>query len=137
MYGVDESAKLCPWCIASGSAATRLGATFVEPTSLCAGVSANASDELRLRTPSYFSASGEAWPVHCGDYCELVADPPCVNDLVRIVEELRDDIGMLGAKLGVTLEEIEAAVGDRLSPLRFTLFRCVECGRARLLGDYE
>lgn len=137
LYGVGGFAKVCPWCIADGSAANRIGAEFVDRGMLSASAKPEASEELRCRTPSYFSASGHRWPVHCGDYCELVADPPCVSDILRNHEDLRDDIGLLGASLGISLEQVEAHISDRASPIRFSLFRCVECGHHRLLGEYE
>jgi len=76
VYGerdLDES--LCPWCIANGSAATKLGASFADDHSLRkAGVPASVVEEVNQRTPSYSSWQQEEWLAHCNDACEFQGD---------------------------------------------------------------
>ena len=68
---------LCPWCIADGSAARELGASFADPYGLAqAGVALDVIDEIESRTPSYTSWQQEEWLSHCGDACEFHGDAP-------------------------------------------------------------
>lgn len=66
---------LCPWCIADGSAAARLGASFADAHPLVqAGVPDGVVEEINLRTPGYISWQQEVWLSHCGDGCEFHGD---------------------------------------------------------------
>jgi hypothetical protein len=70
---LDES--LCPWCIADGSAATQLGASFADSYPLHkAGVPDEITEEVNLRTPGYISWQQEYWLSHCNDACEFHGD---------------------------------------------------------------
>ncbi len=52
----DVQPSVCPWCIADGSAATRLRASFSDELALARqGVPNAVIDEVRLRTPGYVS----------------------------------------------------------------------------------
>ena len=71
----DESYKLCPWCIADGSAAARFGASFADSTPLInAGITTEIAEEINRRTPGYESWQGEWWLSHCNDACEYLGD---------------------------------------------------------------
>jgi uncharacterized protein CbrC (UPF0167 family) len=69
VYAEDELVGLCPWCIADGSAAERLGAGFAD-------VDGDVPDEVRTeigeRTPSFTGWQQERWLVHCGDACAFL-----------------------------------------------------------------
>jgi len=70
---LDES--LCPWCIADGSAAAKMGASFSDSYPLLkAGVSDSIVEEVNLRTPGYESWQQEYWLSHCNDACEFHGD---------------------------------------------------------------
>lgn len=76
-YGENEvqHETLCPWCIASGRAFEKLGATFVDVYNLQeAGVPPAIVDEIEQRTPGYISWQSEVWLAHCGDACEFHGD---------------------------------------------------------------
>jgi hypothetical protein len=65
--------RICPWCIADGSAARKFDATFV--SRIEDGLEPAVRDEILTRTPGYASWQGELWLGHCGDACEYHGDP--------------------------------------------------------------
>jgi len=76
VYGEkDLFDSLCPWCIADGSAAAKLGASFADSHPLVkAGVPESVVEEVSLRTPGYSCWQQEQWLAHCGDACEFHGD---------------------------------------------------------------
>lgn len=76
VYGErDLHESLCPWCIADGSAAAKLGASFADEHPLRkAGVPVSVIEEVNQRTPSYSSWQQEEWLTHCNDACEFHGD---------------------------------------------------------------
>lgn len=81
VYSVQElNESLCPWCIADGSAAAKLGASFADSYPLQkAGVPETIVEEVSLRTPSYVSWQQESWLAHCNDACEFHGDAPAIE----------------------------------------------------------
>lgn len=80
---------VCPWCIANGSAASNLGATFSFSIDLSnAGISNEAIEELELRTPGYESWQGESWLHHCNDICEFHGDAS-IDDVKNASDETK------------------------------------------------
>jgi hypothetical protein len=64
--------RLCPWCIADGSAAEKFEVDFYGLMSLFdAGVPEDAIREVKERTPGYTSWQDPDWLAHCGDACEF------------------------------------------------------------------
>ncbi|MGQ0698552.1 MAG: CbrC family protein [Panacagrimonas sp.] len=90
VYAEDElQGHICPWCIADGSAAAKLGASFADSHPLkVAGVPDAVVDEVHLRTPAFVSWQGEAWLAHCADACEFHGDAS-KEDLVNISREAK------------------------------------------------
>lgn len=71
----DLDELLCPWCIADGSAAAKLGASFADSLSLTnAGVPPPIVEEVNQRTPAYSCWQEPEWLAHCGDACEFRGD---------------------------------------------------------------
>src|SRR5690606_31004640 len=63
------------WCIADGSAAAKLAASFADSYPLHrAGVPEPVTEEVHLRTPGYESWQQESWLSHCNDACEFHGD---------------------------------------------------------------
>lgn len=84
---LDES--LCPWCIADGSAATKLDASFADSYSLHqAGVPDEVIEEVSLRTPGYVSWQQEYWLSHCNDACEFHGDAS-IKDVETVSQETK------------------------------------------------
>ena len=73
VYSVRElHNSICPWCIANGSAARTLEASFTDDSPLIkAGLDSAIVEEVSLRTPGYTAWQQEAWLSHCHDACEF------------------------------------------------------------------
>ena len=76
IYGtLDVRGRLCPWCIASGAAATQFNVFFsVEDPLVEAGVPREAIIEVTRRTPGYSSRQQEEWQTCCDDACVFHGD---------------------------------------------------------------
>lgn len=76
VYGErDLGGSLCPWCIADGSAARELGASFADDHPLRkANLPQQTVEEVNLRTPAFTSWQQEHWLSHCGDACAFHGD---------------------------------------------------------------
>lgn len=71
----DLDDVICPWCIADGSAASNLGASFADCSHLSkVGIARKIVEEINLRTPGYISWQQEHWLSHCNDACEFHGD---------------------------------------------------------------
>ncbi|MFD5265411.1 CbrC family protein [Streptomyces sp. NPDC058335] len=73
VHGKDvPPGRLCPYCIAFGTAAKRHGAHFNEvPPD---GLSDAAVRTIRERTPAPAASAGQPWPTHCGDGAVYVGE---------------------------------------------------------------
>jgi uncharacterized protein len=128
----DLTDRLCPWCIADGSAASRFGASFSDDWSLRkAALSPEVIDEVTLRTPGYISWQSEAWLSHCNDVCAYHGDAS-EADLAEASEATRlawqREYGLTDVEWD-DLREGYAPRGDRA----FYKFVCRHCA-AVLLG---
>lgn len=131
---VDLDEKLCPWCIADGSAASRFGASFSDPEPLRqAGLAPETVDEVSLRTPGYSSWQPEQWLAHCGDACEFHGDAT-EADVAEASEATRADWrqhhGTTDKQWAAATRGYEPA-GDNA----FYKFVCRHCGLVRLGWD--
>lgn len=92
VYGeADLHDSLCPWCIADGSAASKLGASFADDYPLRrANVPGHIIEEINLRTPAFFSWQQEEWLAHCGDACAFLGDAS-VADVANATEATKLD----------------------------------------------
>lgn len=73
-YGPVSHECICPWCVADGTAAAKLDASFVQHIE--DPVEEALRDELNLRNPGYESWQGESWLAHCGIPCVFHGDLP-------------------------------------------------------------
>ncbi|CAM3967412.1 CbrC family protein [Roseateles saccharophilus] len=130
----DLDEKLCPWCIADGSAAARLGASFSDAHPLQkAGLPQDIVDEVSLRTPGYSSWQQEEWLAHCGDACEFHGDAS-VEDVEDASEATRADWRQ---HYGTTEKQWAAATRDYepAGDNAFYKFVCRQCSLVRLGWD--
>lgn len=130
----DLDEKLCPWCIADGSAAAKLGASFSDAAPLiAAGLSQETVEEVTLRTPGYSSWQQEEWLAHCNDACEFHGDAT-VEDVEDASEATRADwrehYGLTEKDWKRHTQDYEPA-GDSA----FYKFVCRHCGVVRLGWD--
>jgi uncharacterized protein CbrC (UPF0167 family) len=131
VYAADDLAeKLCPWCIADGTAAQKFGASFTDvgvgvPGDVPAGVLA----EVEHRTPGYLAWQQDHWMYHCADGCEflgradrqqLAAMP--AGATAAVVASL-DEFGWDPDEIDAFVEDLDA----EQAPTAY-LFRCRQCG---------
>jgi uncharacterized protein CbrC (UPF0167 family) len=71
----DLNESLCPWCIDSGAASEKFGASFSDSYPLLKkGIAKTIVEEVTRRTPGYESWQQELWLSHCNDACEFLGD---------------------------------------------------------------
>ncbi len=123
---------ICPWCIADGSAARRLGLSFVLDTEI--ELAPAVQRELRERTPGYLSWQGETWLCHHGDACEFHGDATHedFNALTQAEEALfleENDF------LEDWWPDMKVKHDNQTSSVGVYRFRCRHCGLTRLGVD--
>lgn len=131
-YGRTQFDCICPWCVADGRAARRLGASFVQDsdTALPPAV----WDELSRRTPGYESWQGELWLSHCGDACAFLGDLPAEE-----AAHLPEQVEALFLKENDWLDDwgaLKAAYADGKSDVALYKFACLHCDTVRLGIDF-
>ncbi|WP_406482278.1 CbrC family protein [Streptomyces sp. NBC_01615] len=62
----DMTGRICPWCIADGSAAMRFDGEFIDACGLD-GISWETLNEVTRRTPGFHAWQDPRWLVHCAD----------------------------------------------------------------------
>ena len=133
VYGEGEYGdRICPWCIADGSAHARLNAEFTDRAGIGGygdwdGVPDSVIEEVAYRTPGFTGWQQEQWFTHCNDaaaylgragYKELKKLGREAISAIRESEEMEDD---------EEWQEIYRALDKDGSPCAY-LFRCVHCG---------
>ena len=127
--------RLCPWCVADGSAARRFDATFNDDCPLIeAGVDDAVVEEVCCRTPGYSSWQQEVWQACCGDACAFHGDATrehlatlAGDDLDRTLRLWRLD----AANWPAFVSRYEP--GGGASVFRFV---CLRCGRPTFALDF-
>ncbi|MFI1791029.1 CbrC family protein [Streptomyces olivaceoviridis] len=129
----DVSGRLCPWCIADGSAAERFAGEFTDAYGLD-GVSEEVLHEVTRRTPGFHAWQDPHWLVHCQDaaafvgevgYAELAAHP-------EALDQLRADMRTAGWHDESQLEHFLVNLGEGATAM---LFRCTVCGTYLAYAD--
>lgn len=131
----DLDEKLCPWCIADGAAAAKLGASFSDAGPLTkAGLAPEIVDEVSLRTPGYSSWQPEEWLAHCNDACEFHGDAS-EEDVEDASEATRADWRQ---HYGLTEKDWDRATAgyEPAGDNAFYKFLCRHCGLVRLGWDH-
>ncbi len=73
IHDLDE--KLCPWCIADGSANEKFDVEFSDPHPLAvAGMPQAMIDEVTTRTPGFVCWQQPTWLGHCGEAAAFLGD---------------------------------------------------------------
>lgn len=131
-YGLEgiEEEELCPWCIADGSAAQKLGCSFIQD--LEAEVPGSVFDEIMQRTPGYETWQGEYWMCHCNDACIFLGEMTgerfaAVPDI--IFDKYASENGFIEAWRGAREKYVRATDASVYE------FRCAHCGEIRLHAD--
>jgi uncharacterized protein CbrC (UPF0167 family) len=131
----DVPGRICPWCIADGTAAERFDGEFVDSYGLD-GVSWEVLQEVTRRTPAFHAWQDPRWLVHCHDaaafrgevgYTELAAHP-------EALDQLRTDLRLGGWRDADRLEAFLRSLGDGASAM---LFQCTICGSYLAYTDFN
>jgi uncharacterized protein CbrC (UPF0167 family) len=123
--------KLCPWCIADGTAHQRFGATFTDDDGVGGygdwdPVPDAVVKEVCTRTPGFSGWQQERWWTHCGDaaaYVGAAGFQELQQHGPELVAQLQQDTGLEG----VEWEEYFQALDREGSPTAY-VFRCRHCG---------
>ena len=132
-FGFENGEAICPWCIADGSAARSLNATFTAAAYLTAQARAEmspaAQEELERRTPSFLCMQQERWLDHHGEAAAYLGEvgldrylelPPAAQAAVR---ECCGDDPRAGLQPTDFVQRLRA---DGDGPTVY-LFRCLHC----------
>ena len=125
----DAEPRLCPWCIADGTAHAKLGATFVDVEAFTGEVSPTIAAEICERTPGHACWQGERWPVCCDDATAFIMS----FGAPELHAEQRE---LVGALMSHIVHELQISGGaatrvmaslDRDAGPTGHLFRCLHC----------
>lgn len=135
----DLRDRLCPWCIADGTAAERFGARFtiVEPGDVPEGVPAAVVEAIATRTPGFAGWQRERWLFHCGDGAEYLG--PVGWDEIEGDEVLVEALLAQAHEQGLEGDLAVAFVGslDVDGAATAYRFRCRVCGTSLGYADTD
>lgn len=130
--------KLCPWCIADGSAAERFNATFVDVGWGVPDAVPNAVlEELSQRTPCFQGWQQEHWLYHCDDAAAYLGTAD--HERLRRHPTALEAVLHENDEFGWSAEESRAwaeSMSVDGSPTAY-LFRCCHCGIHLAYGDMD
>ncbi|PSM31378.1 hypothetical protein BVG81_005730 [Haliangium sp. UPWRP_2] len=134
IYASEDIERVCPWCIATGKAATKFDGRFVDDHPLVqAGLSKAIIEEVCLRTPGYLSWQDESWLTCCNDACEFHGDAPR-EELLNL-----DKAGLaaLSADSGYSLRDLPNMIAEYepMGSPAFYKFVCRHCGKVKYHAD--
>ena len=132
----EYEGKICPWCIADGSAHAKFSVSFTDESAI-GGYGAwdsaptDVVAEVAYRTPGFNGWQQEQWWTHCGDAAECLG-PKGRRELELVgtdaIEAIRQNSGLEGSEWDCFYR----ALSKNSSPTAY-LFRCRHCGT---IGGY-
>lgn len=137
IYTEEEIEKVCPWCIADGSAHEKFDIEFVDMSAVGGDdwdeVASEIAEEVAFRTPGFSSWQGERWFTHCGDAAEFLGTMG-KKELQQAGEEAVEAIRLeSGYDEGEWQDYFNSMHANR-GPATAYLFKCRHCGK---LGGYS
>jgi uncharacterized protein len=131
----DYEQRICPWCIADGSAHEKLSASFHDEASIGGSdgtwdeVPESVIAEIAHRTPGFTSWQQEQWWTHCGDAAQFLG--PAGHDELealgqKAIASFRESAGL--DEVDDEWDELFEALDKDASPTAY-LFKCLKCGR--------
>lgn len=137
VYGEGDEVPLCPWCIADGSAHTRLDVTFVDSEAFDDDAPEEVTNLICERTPGFNAWQAERWPSCCGEPAAFVTPAGA--------EEIRTKyLRLEGPLMTYIVHEMSISGGaarrllDSLrkdqSPTAF-IFKCLHCDNMPVYVD--
>ena len=131
-YCIENVENLCPFCIASGEAARKYDASFIQDAEWSGEPDKEKDEELFCRTPGYLSWQGEHWLSCCNDYCEYLGT---VGTKELKAMDIADEVFSEYAKRDEYADIEEYLVKD--GSLCGYLFRCLHCKNYHLWVDAD
>jgi uncharacterized protein CbrC (UPF0167 family) len=140
LYAEDEpDGEICPWCIADGTAASQLEASFTDIDEGSAeGVPEPVLDEIECRTPGFSTWQQDHWMYHCADGCEFLG-PIGHDELAKLPVEASAAVVDSVREYGWPEDEVRDFVDSLDSegdPTAY-LFRCLHCGVYQAFSDFS
>ena len=139
VYAVKEyDRRICPWCIADGTAHAKLDASFHDEAGVGGygdwdDVPEEVIEEIAHRTPGFTGWQQEQWWTHCGDAAQFIGragHDELVDAGPQAIEAIRENTGL---PPGEEWDEFFDALDKDGSPTAY-LFRCSKCGQ---IGGYQ
>ncbi|WP_051830196.1 CbrC family protein [Streptomyces novaecaesareae] len=133
VYAVENlSGRLCPWCIADGSAAERFEALF---TDVLDDIPVDRLFAITQRTPGFSGWQQERWLVHCGDGAAFLGTVGAaeLTDHPEAWASLREELGHGPWSLSQAEQYLKALTKSG-QPTAY-LFRCRACGSHLAYSD--
>jgi uncharacterized protein CbrC (UPF0167 family) len=137
VYAEHNVGRICPWCIADGSAAEKFQAEFADATAIgdfgaWGYVSSSVVEEVSRRTPGFSGWQQERWWVHCNDAAAYLGRAG-QEEIEEFGPDLEDALKRESGVSNSSWPEYFAAMEAGGSP-RAYVFRCLHCGE---LGGYS
>jgi uncharacterized protein len=137
IYTVEKiQGRICPWCIADGTAAQKYNATFSDRHPLArARLSETIIDEVTRRTPGYISWQQEVWLACCNDACAFHGDATA-QDLQELTG---DDLEQFLFTNEITRNEWARIVKNYRPAGSISLYKfiCRHCQKTKYGIDYS
>lgn len=137
IYGKQNLERVCPWCIADGTAHEKFDAEFTDSSAIgdygpWERVSEEIVQEIAFRTPGFSGWQQERWFTHCEDAAEFLG-PMGRRELgdagPRAIAAVKQESGLQDEEW----EDYFHTLDRNGTPTAY-LFRCRHCG---VLGGYS
>jgi uncharacterized protein CbrC (UPF0167 family) len=135
-YGAGDGARVCPWCIADGSAAAQLDVEFTDiGVGVPDGVDNQSLVELATCTPGFLGLQQEHWLYHCGSPAAFLgpagsAEVAAQPDAVAMLQHEQRELGWSEAETDEYVGHLSIE-GDATA----YLFQCLRCGTQLAYSD--
>lgn len=133
VYAEDElDEKICPWCIADGTAAKKYDATFTDEEGIGKygdgqPVPEHVIEEVARRTPGFSGWQQEQWWSHCRDAGAYLGTAGHEELTALGADAILSIRGSTGLPPGQEWEAFFRALDKDGSPTAY-VFRCTKCG---------
>ncbi|PYC88074.1 hypothetical protein C7C46_01605 [Streptomyces tateyamensis] len=130
----DVPGRVCPWCIADGSAARRFDAEFTDAGELT-GLPDDVVEEVCSRTPAFSTWQQGRWLAHCADAAAFLG-PVGIKELrahPEALEMIRSEFADPRRQQHF-LQSFLEALHAQGNPTAY-LFRCRACGEHLAYAD--
>jgi uncharacterized protein CbrC (UPF0167 family) len=138
VYAVQSELRICPWCIADGTAAAKFGATFSDTAPwVPEGLPQAVVEEIEQRTPGFESWQGAHWLFHCNDGAAFISrvGGKELSTHPDALEMIRQECADSGWDAEQTEAYLDAMHAD--GEVTGYLFRCIQCGAHLAYSDFS